>query len=66
VLLLRFVGVLVRRVFRVWEYLCLCKTFISVTMRNINILLGGSFSMKMSDRLDPNRFISENLFRRDK
>ena len=40
--------VLVRRVFQVWEYECLCQTFLSVTMTNINILLDGSFGMRYS------------------
>jgi len=41
--------VLVRKVFWVWEYECLCQTFVSVTMRRINILLGGSFGVRYSD-----------------
>jgi len=41
--------VLVRKAFRVEEYECLCQTFVSVTMRSINILLGGSFGVRYSD-----------------
>jgi len=46
---------LVRQVFGVWEYECLCQTFVSVTMRSINILLGGSFSVRYSDSYDLTR-----------
>jgi len=41
--------VLVEKGFRVREYKCLCPTFVSVTMRRINILLGGSFGVRYSD-----------------
>jgi len=40
---------LVGKVFRVWGYECLRQTFVSVTMRSINILLGGSFGLRYSD-----------------
>jgi len=41
--------VLVQKEFRVWEYKCLCETFVSVTMRSINILFGVSFGVRYSD-----------------
>jgi len=36
-------------IFWVWEYECLSQTFVSVTMRSLNILLGGSFGVRYSD-----------------
>jgi len=41
--------VLVRKLFWACEYECLCQTFVSVMMRTINILLGGSFGVGYSD-----------------
>ena len=48
-LLFGFVGVLVERVSRVWEYKCLCQTSVSLGMTNMNIVLGGSFRVRNSD-----------------
>jgi len=56
--------VLVRKVFRVWEYECLCQTFVSVRMRSINILLGGSFGVRYSAARTRIVIISENSLRR--
>jgi len=41
--------VLVQKGFRVWENEFFCQTFVSVTMRIINILLGGSFGVRYSN-----------------
>jgi len=40
--------ILVRIGSRVWEYKCLCQSFVSVTMSSINIPLGGSFGVRNS------------------
>ena len=56
--------VLVLKCCRVWEYECFCQSFVSVTMRSINLLLGGSFGVRDSDSYDLNRSISENSLRR--
>jgi len=41
--------VMVRKGYGVWEYKCVCQRFVSVTMRSINIVLGGSFGVRYSD-----------------
>jgi len=41
--------VVVQKRYWVWEYQCLCQTFVVVTMRNINILLDGSLGVRYSD-----------------
>jgi len=55
---------LVRKVFWVWECECLCQTFVSVTMRSINILLGGSFGVRYSDSKDLNCNYIEELVKK--
>jgi len=40
---------LVRKRDGVWEYEGFCQTFVSVTMKSIDIRLGGNFGVRYSD-----------------
>jgi len=56
--------VLVRKWYQVWEYKCVGQTFVSVKMRSINILLGGTFGVRYCDSQDLSRYYIGELVKK--
>jgi len=56
--------VLIGKGSRVREYKCLCQTFVLVTIKSINIQLGGSFGVRYSDWADLSRYYIGELVKK--